>query len=203
MLGYILGIGLGIGLLISSLYFYKNTIIYNFLLYYDIFINYQTKNITYTGINNQNIINTNNLDDIKNYDIKIVNFNINNKTKRKIYTNDIDFSLLNNLPTYNSEIILATIDLFDINNQLIIKDIDITNEFNEFILYNTNIRVANSKLDKLLWISVINNKFNYDYSKELNINYNLMKDDISTINGEILNIVVKDGKLVLSVESQL
>jgi hypothetical protein len=198
MLGYILGIGL----LIIPLYFYKNKILYNFLLYYDIFINYQNKTITYTGINNQNIINTNNADDIKNYDIKLVNFSVNNKTKRKFYTNDIDFTILNNLPNYNSEIILATIDLYN-NNKLIIKDIDITHEFNEFMLYNTEINITNSKLDKLLWISLINNKFNYDYSKELTINYKLMKDDISTINGEIINILVKDGELNTSVESQL
>jgi hypothetical protein len=200
MLYYLLGIGLGIGLI--PLYFYKNIIIYNFILYYDIFLNYSNKNSSYTGINNKNIINTNNVDTIKNYDIKIFNFNVNNKNKRIIYTNDIDYSLLNNLPNYNSEIILATIDLLD-NNKVIIKDIDITPEFNEFILYNTKISVTNSKLDKLLWISLINNKFNYDYSTELTINYNLMKDDISIINGEILNISVKDGKLVLSVESQL
>jgi hypothetical protein len=198
MLGYILGLGL----LIIPLYFYKNTIIYNFLLYSDIFVNCQKKNITYTGINNQHIINTNNVNDIKNYDIKIVNFYVNNKSNRQIYTNNIDYSLLNNLPNYNSEIILATVDLFD-NNKLIIKDIDITNEFNDFMLYNTILSVTNSKLDKLLWISLINNKFNSDYSKELTINYNLMKDDISTINGEIINIVVKDGCLNTMVDSQL
>ena len=71
------------------------------------------------------------------------------------------------------------------------------------MLYNTEINITNSKLDKLLWISLINNKFNYDYSKELTINYKLMKDDISTINGEIINILVKDGELNTSVESQL
>ena len=198
MLGYILGIGL----IIIPLYFYKNKLIYNFLLYYDIFVNYSNKNISYTGINNQHIINTNNIDDIKNYDIKLVNFNVNNKNKRKIYTNDIDFTILNNLPNYNSEIILATIDLLD-NNKLIIKDIDITNELNEFMLHNTMLNLTNSKLDKLLWISLINNKFNYDYSKELTINYKLMKDDISTINGEIINILVKNGTLNTSIESQL
>ena len=56
MLGYILGIGL----LIIPLYFYKHNLIYNFLLYYDIFVNYSNKNISYTGINNQHIININN-----------------------------------------------------------------------------------------------------------------------------------------------
>ena len=198
MLGYILGIGL----LIITLYFYKNKLIYNFLLYYDIVVNYSNKNISYTGINNQHIINTNNIDNIKNYDIKLFNFNVNNKTKRIFYTNDIDFTILNNLPNYNSEIILATIDLLD-NNKLIIKDIDITHELNEFILYNTILSLTNSKLDKLLWISLINNKFNYDYSKELTINYKLMKDDISTINGEIINMFVKDGTLNTSIESQL
>jgi hypothetical protein len=190
MLGYILGIGL----LIIPLYFYKNKLIYNFLLYYDTFLNYGHKNITYTGINYQNICNTNNVNNIKNYEIKLVNFRVNNNIKRKFYTNDIDFTILNNLPNYNSEIILATIDLLD-NNKLIIKDIDITHEFNEFMLYNTEFNLTNSKLDKLLWISLINNKFNYDYSKELTINYNLMKDDISTINGENINILVKDGIL--------
>jgi len=198
MLGYILGIGL----LIIPLYFYKHNLIYNFLLYYDIVVNYSNKNISYTGINNQHIINTNNIDNIKNYDIKLFNFNVNNKTKRIFYTNDIDFTILNNLPNYNSEIILATIDLLD-NNKLIIKDIDITHELNEFILYNTILSLTNSKLDKLLWISLINNKFNYDYSKELTINYKLMKDDISTINGEIINMFVKDGTLNTSIESQL
>lgn len=183
----------GIGLLFIPLYFYRN-ILYYFLLYYDIFINYKNKNISYTGINNQHIINTNNINDIKYYDIKLANFNVNNKTKRKIYTNDIDFTILTNLPNYNSEIILATIDLFN-NDKLIIKDIDITNELNEFLVYNTILNLTNSKLDKLLWISIINEKFNYDYSKELIINYKLMKDDISTINGKTINVLVKDGEL--------
>ena len=183
----------GIGLLFIPLYFYRN-ILYYFLLYYDIFINYKNKNISYTGINNQHIINTNNNNNIKYYDIKLANFNVNNKTKRKIYTNDIDFTILTNLPNYNSEIILATIDLFN-NDKLIIKDIDITNELNEFLVYNTILNLTNSKLDKLLWISIINEKFNYDYSKELIINYKLMKDDISTINGKTINVLVKDGEL--------
>ena len=183
----------GIGLLFIPLYFYRN-ILYYFLLYYDIFINYKNKNISYTGINNQHIINTNNINDIKYYDIKLANFNVNNKTKRKIYTNDIDFTILTNLPNYNSEIILATIDLFN-NDKLIIKDIDITNELNEFLVYNTILNLTNSKLDKLLWISIINEKFNYDYSKELIINYKLMKDDISTINGKTINVLVQDGEL--------
>ena len=184
----------GLGIFIIPLYIFKKKIIYNFLLYYDIFLNYSYKNISYTGINNNHIINTNNSDDIKNYDIKLVNFRVNNKTKRKIYTNDINFTILNDLPTYNSHIILATIDLLN-NNKIIINDIDITHEFNEFMLYNSSISLTNSKLDKLLWISLINNKFNYDYSKELTINYKLMKDDITTVNGEDINILVKDGEL--------
>lgn len=184
----------GLGIFIIPLYIFKKKIIYNFLLYYDIFLNYSYKNISYTGINNNHIINTNNSDDIKNYDIKLVNFRVNNKTKRKIYTNDINFTILNDLPTYNSHIILATIDLLN-NNKIIINDIDITHELNEFMLYNSSISLTNSKLDKLLWISLINNKFNYDYSKELTINYKLMKDDITTVNGEDINILVKDGEL--------
>jgi hypothetical protein len=184
----------GLGIFIIPLYIFKKKIIYNFLLYYDIFLNYSYKNISYTGINNNHIINTNNSDDIKNYDIKLVNFRVNNKTKRKFYTNDINFTILNDLPTYNSHIILATIDLLN-NNKIIINDIDITHELNEFMLYNSSISLTNSKLDKLLWISLINNKFNYDYSKELTINYKLMKDDITTVNGEDINILVKDGEL--------
>ena len=35
-----------------------------FLLYYDIFLNYKNKNISYTGINNQTITTTNNINDI-------------------------------------------------------------------------------------------------------------------------------------------
>jgi len=184
----------GFGLLIIPIYLFKNKIIYNLLLYYDLFLNYKSRNITYTGINNQNMINTNNINDIKNYNIKIINFNINNKIKRKFYKNNIDFTLIKSLPYYNSQIILATVDLF-IDDKLIIKDIDITNELNEFLLYNTILNLTNSKLDKLLWITIINNKFNYDYSKELTINYKLMKDDITTINGENINILVKEGEL--------
>jgi len=185
----------GLGICIIPLYLFKNKIIYNLLLYYDVFLNNNNyKKISYTGINNKHIINTDEINDIKNYDIKIINFNINNKIKRKFYTNNIDITLINNLPNYNSQIILATIDLFN-NNKLIIKDIDITNELNEFLLYNTMLNLTNSKLDKLLWISIINNKFNYDYSKNLTINYKLMKDDISTINNENINILIKDGKL--------
>ena len=184
----------GFGLCIIPLYLFKKKIIYNFLLYYDLFLNYNYKNMSYTGINNKHIINTNDINDIKNYDIKLVNFNINNKVKRKLYTNNIDFTLINNLPNYNSHIILATIDLFN-NDNLIIKDIDITNELNEFLLYNTILNLTNSKLDKLLWISLINNKFNYEYSTDLTINYKLMKDDITIVNGKEINILVKDGEL--------
>ena len=183
----------GFGIFIIPLYLFKNKLIYNFLLYYDLFLNYNCKNISYTGINNKHIINTNNINDIKNYDIILVNFNVNNKIKRTFYKNNIEFTL-NNIPNYNSQIILATIDLYN-NNKIIIKDIDITHELNQFMLYNISLSLTNSKLDKLLWISLINNKFNYDYSKDLTINYKLMKDDITIVNGKEINILVKDGEL--------
>jgi hypothetical protein len=181
-----------------SIYYYRNNAIYYFILFYDKLLTYSQKKITCTGINNKAMVNFNYCLDAEylKYDIILVNFRINTKLKRLIYNSMVDFSILNTLPDYNSSIILATIDLYDGPN-CIKKDIDITSELNEFILYNCSINLNNKKINKLMWISIINNKYYTKYSPDLNIIYSLMKDDISTLRSNEINIVVKDGELNL------
>ena len=188
---YILGI-----ITLILLYYYRNNIIYNFILFYDKLLTYRQKKITCTGINNKAMVNFNYslYTEYLKYDIILVNFSINNKPKRLIYKPSVDFSLLNTLPDYNSSIILATVDLYDGNN-CIRKEIDITEELNQFILYNCSINLNNNNLSRLMWISIINAKFYTYYSNDLTIIYSLMKDDISTIRGNEINIIVKDCEL--------
>jgi hypothetical protein len=183
-------------IILIPLYYYINNNIYNFILFYDKLLTYSQKKINCTGINNKAMVNFNySLDaEYLKYDIILVNFSINNKTKRLIYNSSVDFSLLNTLPDYNSSIILATIDLYDGNN-CIKKEIDITEELNQFILYNCSINLNNKNLSRLMWISIINNRYYTHYSKDLRIDYSLMKDDISTIRANEINIIVKDGDL--------
>jgi hypothetical protein len=180
------------------LYYYRSNVIYYFILFYDKLLTYRQKKITCTGINDKTMVKFNySLDnEYLKYDIILVNFNINNKHKRLIYNPSVDFSLLNYIPDYNSSIILTTVDLYDGNN-CIRKEIDITEELNEFILYNCSINLNNKNLSKLMWISIINDKFYTNYPKDLTIVYTLMKDDISTIRANEINIVVKDGELSL------
>lgn len=192
MLNFILGF-----ISLIPLYYYRSNIIYYFILFYDKLLNYRQKKITCTGINNTKMVNFNySLDEeYLKYDIILVNFSINNKPKRLIYKpRAVCFALLNSIPDYNSSIILATVDLYDGNN-CIKKEIDITEELNQFILYNCNINLTNKNLSKLMWISLINYKFNTDYSKDFTLIYSLMKDDISTIRSDEINILVKDGEL--------
>jgi hypothetical protein len=181
-----------------SIYYYRNNVIYYFILFYDKLLTYSQKKINCTGINNKSMVDFNYCLDKEylKYDIILVNFRINNKLKKIIYNSTVDFSLLNTLPDYNSSIILATIDLYDGNN-CIKNEIDITTELNEFILYNCSINLNNKKLNKLMWISIINNKYYTKYSKDLTIIYSLMKDDISTVRANEINILVKDGDLNL------
>ena len=126
------------------------------------------------------------------YDIILVNFLLNNKSKRIMYNPSINFSLLDSLPHYISPIILSTIELWD-KEKLIKQNIDITKELNEFILYNCDIKLTNSILDKLLWISIINNKYNTKYSKDLTIIYSIMKQDITTIKNKDIIIKTVNG----------
>ena len=174
MLNYLIGISLWGGIL----YYYRHSIIYYFILYYDTLLTYKQKKITCTGINQ--------------HDIMIVNFSINNKSKRIIYNQTIDFSLLNSLPNYISPIILSTIELWD-KEKVIKTNIDITEELNEFVLYDCDIQLTNSPLDKLLWISIINNKYNTNFSKDLTIIYSIMKQDITTIKNKDINIATVNG----------
>ena len=44
-------------------------------------------------------------------------------------------------------------------------------------------------------MSIINYKYNTYYPKDLTLIYSLMKDDISTIKSDEINILVKDGEL--------
>ena len=178
------------------LYYYKSNVIYYFILFYDTLLTYRQKKMTCTGINKTKMVDfTYSLDaEYLKYDIILVNFSINNKPKRLIYTPSVDFSLLNTIPDYNSSIILATVDLYDGNN-CIRKEIDITEKLNQFILYNCSINLNNKNLSKLMWISIINAKFYTNYTKDLTIVYSLMKDDISTLRANEINIIVKDGEL--------
>lgn len=178
------------------LYYYKSNVIYYFILFYDTLLTYRQKKMTCTGINKTKMVDfTYSLDaEYLKYDIILVNFSINNKPKRLIYTPSVDFSLLNTIPDYNSSIILATVDLYDGNN-CIRKEIDITEKLNQFILYNCSINLNNKNLSKLMWISIINAKFYTYYPTDLTIVYSLMKDDISTIRANEINIIVKDGEL--------
>ena len=191
MLNFILGF-----ISLIPLYYYRSNVIYYFILFYDTLLTYRQQKITCTGINNNIMIDFNySLDaEYLKYDIILVNFNINNKSKRLIYKPNVDFSILNSIPYYNSSIILATIDLYD-GNDCIRKEIDITEELNQFILYNSNINLNNKKICKLMWISIINSKYYTNYNKDLTIVYSLMKDDISTIRSDEINILVKDGEL--------
>ena len=183
-------------------YYFRNNIIYYFILYYDKLLSFKQNKITFTGINNieMNEFNYLNYNEYFNYDIILVNFTINNKYKRLISTsicenptNNIDFSKLNYMKDYISPIILVTIDLLDTNINKTIKDIDITSELNEFILINCNINLNNTKINKLLWISIINKKYNTNYSKELDIIYSIMLQDITIIKNNKINISVKDS----------
>ena len=183
-------------------YYFRNNIIYYFILYYDKLLSFKQNKITFTGINNieMNEFNYLNYNEYFNYDIILVNFTINNKYKRLISTsicenptNNIDFSKLNYMKDYISPIILVTIDLLDTNINKTIKDIDITSELNEFILINCNINLNNTKINKLLWISIINKKYNTNYSKELDIIYSIMLQDITIIKNNKINISVTDS----------
>ena len=178
------------------LYYYKSHVISYFILFYDTLLTYRQKKMTCTGINKTKIVDFNySLDaEYLKYDIILVNFSINNKSKRLVYTPSVDFSLLNTIPDYNSSIILATVDLYDGNN-CIRKEIDITEKLNQFILYNCSINLNNKNLSKLMWISIINAKFYTYYTTDLTIVYSLMKDDISTLRANEINIIVKDGEL--------
>ena len=189
MLNYLVGI-----ILCIPVYYYRRNIIYYFILYFDKLITYKQKKITCTGINKDTIINFNyclNNEYLK-YDIILVNFYINNKYKRLLYNHNIDFSLLESLPNYISPIILSTIELWN-KEVLIKKNIDITTELNEFILYDCDIQLTNSKLDKMLWISIINNKYNTNFSKDLTMIYSIMKQDITTIKNKDINIATVNG----------
>ena len=205
---------------LGLIYYFRNNIIYHFILYYDKLLLYKQKKISCTGINNKEITEFNYYLSQKylNYDIIIVNFSINNKPKRLIVPDpNIDFSNLNYIPYYNSPIILASVDLdyisdtsdtsetstatsLSIANKLtnIAKEIDITHELNEFILHDCNINLNNNKLSKLMWISIINKKYNTNYSKDLYITYNIMLQDISNWSKDNINITVTNGIIKLN-----
>jgi hypothetical protein len=244
---YILGFTIFVGLT----YYFRNTIIYHFILYYDKLVSFKQKKITCTGINNKEMIEFNywNYNDYFNYDIILVNFTINNKYKRLISSSicdstptNIDFSKLNYIPHYNSPIIFASVDLNDTtvdsaatantantanllninaivandnavanandnavanandnavananDNANSVKDLDITSELNEFILHDCNVNLNNNKLNKLMWISIINKKYSTNYSKNVDITYNIILQDVTNWKQNNINIVVNNG----------
>jgi hypothetical protein len=242
---YILGVSLFVGLT----YYFRNKIIYHFILYYDKLLSFKQKKITCTGINNNEMTEFNywNNNDNFNYEIILVNFTINNKYKRLISTSMCDFSKLNYIPHYNSPIIFASVDLnytvlddsnvdattnlLNINANLLnnnandandanllninandandandannataansttyaAQNLDITSELNEFILHDCDINLNNNRESKLMWISIINKKYKTNYSKGVDITYNIMLQDVTNWKKNNINIVVKNG----------
>ena len=93
------------------IYFFKTTIIYKTLMYYDKMSNYFISNkLFYETIDdNYNIIKITNLESRS---IVILNFNIYNKEKKIIYDNSIN---INNLESYNikNPIIYASLIIVD------------------------------------------------------------------------------------------
>lgn len=194
MLYYILGLGM----CLIPIYYYRNSIIYNFIFYYDKLLIYKQKKIYCTGINDKYINNFNYsiTNEYLKYDIIIINFNIENSRKRMIYNSNIDFSLINSIPYYSCPIILGTINLYK-NNNLVKENIDITDELKSFILYNCEVLLNNDENTKLLWISLINNKYNTNYSKNLDIEYTIMEANTNTINHNNIKIIVNNGIFTL------
>jgi len=194
MLYYILGLGM----CLIPIYYYRSAIIYNFIFYYDKLLIYKQKKIYITGINDKCINNFNYsiTNDYLKYNIIIINFNIENSHKRMLYNSNIDFSLINEIPYYSCPIILGTINLYK-NNELVKENIDITIELNSFIIYNCEVSLNNDANTKLLWISLINNKYNTNYSKHLDIEYTIMEANINTISHNNIKIIVNNGIFTL------
>lgn len=194
MLYYILGIGM----CLISIYYYRSDIIYNFIFYYDKLLIYKQKKIFCTGINEAciNDFNYSITNEYLNYDIIIINFNIENSHKRMLYNSNYDFSLINEIPYYSCPIILGTINLYK-NNELVKENIDITNELKSFIVYNCEVSLNNDSNTKLLWISLINKKYNTHYPKNLDIEYTIMEANINTISHNNIKIIVNNGIFTL------
>ena len=176
---------------IFLVYKYRYTILYNLVLEYDRFMSRTSNNVTLTCIGSGDGENTNylkevnyqeNIVDIKN-DLVVLNLFINGNKKRV---------LLNKKLTCG--VILVSVDLYE-QGRLIQQRIDITPQVNEFILDNTIVSLTNSDKDKLLWLNIINNKFNRKFDTHLDLEYDVMLSDISNYKSSSLEIIVKNNDL--------
>ena len=176
---------------IFLVYKYRYTILYNLVLEYDRFMGRTSNNATLTCIGSGDGENTNylkevnyqeNIVDIKN-DLVVLNLFINGN-KKKV--------LLNKKLTCG--VILVSVDLYE-EGRLIQQRIDITPQVNEFILDNTIVSLTNSDQDKLLWLNIINNKFNRKFDTHLDLEYDVMLSDISNYRSSSMEIIVKNNDL--------
>ena len=179
---------------IFLVYKYRYTILYNLVLEYDRFMGKTSNNVTLTCIGSGDGENTNylkevnyqeNIVDIKN-DLVVLNLFINGNKKRV---------LLNKKLTCG--VILVSVDLYE-EGRLIQQRIDITPQVNEFILDNTIVSLTNSIKDKLLWLNIINNKFNRKFDTHLDLEYDVMLSDISNYRSSSLEIIVKNNDFKVS-----
>ena len=179
---------------IFLVYKYRYTILYKLVLEYDRFMGLTANNVTLTCIGNgegedtslsEEINYQENIVDVKS-DLVILNLYINGNKKRV---------LLNK--KFTCGVILVSVDLYD-GGRLIQQRIDITPQVNEFILDNTIVSLTNSDQDKLLWLNIINNKFNRKFTTDLDLEYDVMLSDISTYRSSSLEILVKNNDLTVN-----
>ena len=168
-------------------YKYRYSILYRLVLEYDKFNGITSNNVTLSCISNEidnpkEINYQENIVDVKS-DLVVLNLYINGNKKRV---------LLNK--KFTCGVILVSVDLYD-NGRLVQQRIDITPQVNEFILDNTIVSLTNSDQDKLLWLNIINNKFNRKFTKDLDLEYDVMLSDISNYRSSNLEILVKNNDL--------
>ena len=170
-------------------YRYKYSILYNLVLAYDRFMGLTSNNINLSCIGNQEDSNyleeinyQENIVDIKS-DLVVLNLYINGNKKRVLLNKKLTCS-----------VILVSVDLYD-GGRLVQERIDITPQVNEFILDNTIVSLTNSDQDKLLWLNIINKKFNRKFDTHLDLEYDVMLSDISNYRSSNMEIVVKNNDL--------
>ena len=176
------------------LYYFKQNLFYYSLNTINLISNFYNnlnknkKYIEYIENNNINKLIFNNTNLIYNENqYTIINFYNNNKIKKIIYNLNLDLEPFFNYPYFNSPIISFNIKINNI-------DYDLTEYLNSLLHYNSNITLNNDNINKNLWINIINFNNNLNYKNE-NLIYNIICEDISIYNGEILNVIVQDGIL--------
>lgn len=176
---------------IILVYKYRYSILYNMVLEYDRFMGRTSNNVMLTCIGSGDSKNTNYLKEV-NYQENIVDIN-SDLVALKLYINGKTKRILLN-QKFTGSVILVSVDLYS-SGRIIQERIDITPEVNEFILDNTTVSLTNSDKDKLLWLNIINHKLNRKFDKDIDLEYNIMLEDISTYRSSNMEIVVKDNDL--------